>query len=390
MTKLIETGQKVLKILKDAGYEAFFVGGFVRDYLLKLETNDIDITTNALPEQIEALFDKVFLVGKAFGTVTVLKDGFSYEVTTYRKESEYDNHRHPSTISFSNTLSEDLSRRDFTINQLTMDEDLKIYDHYNGLTDLKNKIIRTINAPFERFEEDALRLLRAFRFVSKLGFNIEPNTLQAIQAKAGLIKKVSIERIQNECFKLFEYPHANKALTAMIKSQFHTHFFGLKDGIEKLSTIQKPYDALDAFTILFLESGYDETLWRLSNKDKAEIKTRTKIHLMTKEDPFTKPLLFSVGLEAALKGNKVNVLLGFLDQEALIINLWEDMPVKTPCELTFKGEDMIKHLNISNRRYIGQIIDEMILKINDHVLSNEHGQLKQYTKNRLEELERSE
>ena len=179
--KYINIGKEVLKTLKENGYEAYFVGGFVRDRLLGLYSDDIDITTNALPDEVETCFKNVKQTGKKYGTVTVLIDSFKYEVTTFRFDGEYADGRRPDKVEFSKKLEDDLERRDFTINALVMDEDEVVRDLHDGKFDIENKIIRTINDPGKRFKEDALRMMRAIRFVSKLGFDIEDETLKAIE-----------------------------------------------------------------------------------------------------------------------------------------------------------------------------------------------------------------
>lgn len=390
MQKMIETGQEIIRKIKSAGHEAFFVGGFVRDYLLGIPSSDIDITTSATPTEIETLFEKVFLTGAAFGTVTVLKNDYSFEITTYRKESNYDNHRHPSDISYSKDLLEDLSRRDFTINQLTMDENLCVEDYYGGIHDLTHKIIKTINEPNERFKEDALRLLRAFRFVAKLNFSIDKDTLKAIQTQKSLILKISIERIQNELFKLLDAPYKQKAIGYMIDTGFAKTLYNLEDGFKRLRLIEDKYNYLEALTILFLESGYDESLWKLSNKDKTTIKSMTKYHLMTKEEGFSKPLLFTAGLEEALAANRINKLLGYKDKTETIKKMYETLPIKGVCDLAFKGQDIIKSFNINNRQHIGILLDEIILEVLSGALENTYETIKDYAKQRLNTLERSE
>ncbi|MFW5864623.1 MAG: CCA tRNA nucleotidyltransferase, partial [Candidatus Izemoplasmataceae bacterium] len=215
MQKTLQNGKRILKKLHASGYEAFFVGGFVRDSLLNLPTKDIDITTNATPLEVKDLFNKVISTGEKYGTVTVVIDNTPFEVTTYRSEQAYHDYRRPSGIQFAKTLKEDVSRRDFTINQLIMDVDGDIIDYFDGLNDLKNGIIKTINDPYERFKEDALRMMRAFRFVAKLGFKIEENTLKAITSSRDLLKEIAIERIQDELIKLFDEPYKQHAISAM-------------------------------------------------------------------------------------------------------------------------------------------------------------------------------
>ena len=171
----------ILQKLSAAGYEAYLVGGCVRDFLLGKQPSDFDITTNALPEETMAVFsaDRVVPTGLQHGTVTVLHGGVSAEITTYRTETTYKDGRHPDSVSFTRNLADDLCRRDFTVNAMAMDLSGEIVDLYGGREDLAKKIIRAVGDPTVRFTEDALRILRAFRFASKLGFSIEEQTCSA-------------------------------------------------------------------------------------------------------------------------------------------------------------------------------------------------------------------
>jgi len=195
----------IINTLNQAGFEAFAVGGCVRDTLLKRPPNDWDVTTNAKPADIQKLFPNHFY-NNQFGTVTVITKNDqpslkNIEVTTYRIDVGYSDQRHPDEVQFTDKLTEDLARRDFTINAMAMDDNT-INDPFNGQQDLADKLIRAVGEPAQRFQEDALRLLRAVRFAAQLNFVIEPKTLQVIQAGATDIKAVSFERIRDELTKI--------------------------------------------------------------------------------------------------------------------------------------------------------------------------------------------
>ncbi|MBO4374196.1 MAG: CCA tRNA nucleotidyltransferase [Lachnospiraceae bacterium] len=198
---------QIIKTLKNAGFEAYAVGGCVRDLLLKRRPNDWDITTNARPDQVKALFRRTFDTGIKHGTVTVIHKGEHFEVTTYRIDGIYEDGRHPKQVVFSTSLKEDLKRRDFTINALAYNEEDGLVDEFDGRKDLDNRIIRAVGDAGERFTEDALRILRAFRFAAQLGFSIEEKTLKAAGELAGNLKNISAERINEEFTKLICSPH---------------------------------------------------------------------------------------------------------------------------------------------------------------------------------------
>lgn len=270
----------ILKIFNQNGYEAYFVGGCVRDYLLGEDFSDIDITTNALPDEVKKVFRKSIDTGIQHGTVTILVNGDSYEVTTFRTEEDYTNHRSPEKVEFVSNLREDLDRRDFTINAMALDYNGKLFDYHNGENDLSSKIIRTVNNPNERFYEDALRMLRAFRFSSKLGFEIENNTLNAIKKNAELIKFVSIERIVNEFKKLLAGKGNLRSLELLIDSKLNSYipFFDEVDEVQDFlsySFCQSLYILAKSNNISF-EKLRD---LKLSNKEIKKIKEYERINL---------------------------------------------------------------------------------------------------------------
>ena len=192
----------ILNTLHNAGYEAYIVGGSVRDALLNKAPKDWDITTNAEPYEVKSLFNKTFDTGLKHGTVTVRYNHESYEVTTYRVDGIYENHRRPKEVTFTKNLKEDLLRRDFTINAMAYNEEEGLVDIYGGLLDLKNRVIRAVGDAKTRFDEDALRILRAMRFAAQLSFDIEDETLRAMKDKAYLLNDISAERIREELTKL--------------------------------------------------------------------------------------------------------------------------------------------------------------------------------------------
>lgn len=189
--------QWILTTLKKNGYEAYIVGGCVRDALLGREPEDWDITTSALPFEVKSLFHNTVDTGIQHGTVMVIKDGVGYEVTTYRVDGEYKDSRHPSSVTFTRSLQEDLKRRDFTINAFAWDEE-GLIDLFDGLSDLHHRLIRCVGDPDLRFSEDALRIMRAVRFSAQLGFEIEEQTGAMISAYAKKLSNISVERIRVE------------------------------------------------------------------------------------------------------------------------------------------------------------------------------------------------
>lgn len=218
---------KILHTLEDSGYEAYVVGGCVRDSLLGREPNDWDITTSASPMQVKELFARTVDTGLKHGTVTVLLGREAYEVTTYRIDGAYLDSRHPSEVTFTSNLREDLQRRDFTINAMAYSDSRGLQDCFGGVDDLNKGRIRAVGDPMKRFGEDALRIMRAVRFAAQLGYEIEKETVCAMKALAPTLSRISAERIAAELEKLLVSPHPDKirmayecGITAVVLPEF--------------------------------------------------------------------------------------------------------------------------------------------------------------------------
>jgi poly(A) polymerase len=210
--------EAIISRLKQAGFESYFVGGCVRDFVRGVVPGDYDIVTSALPDQVKVLFERTVAVGAKFGVMVVIQDGHSYEVATFRSDDVYEDGRRPTRVHFS-SAKEDVLRRDFTINGLLMDpETNQIIDYVGGLADIDRKVIRTIGDPAVRFNEDYLRMLRAIRFTANLGFAMDPATRNAIQVHAANIKRISAERIAEELNKMLTRGGARPGFELMVET----------------------------------------------------------------------------------------------------------------------------------------------------------------------------
>ena len=200
--RLPQKVNRIITSLQNAGFEAYAVGGCVRDSILGREPGDWDITTSAMPEETKALFEKTVDTGIEHGTVTVLLEREGFEVTTYRIDGKYEDSRHPKEVTFTRSLKEDLLRRDFTINAMAYNEKNGLVDIFGGLRDLKERKIRCVGDAKARFSEDALRILRGIRFAAQLGFSIDEETKAGMEKLAPTLKNISAERIQTELVKM--------------------------------------------------------------------------------------------------------------------------------------------------------------------------------------------
>ena len=247
----------IISTLEEHGFEAYAVGGCIRDSILGYEPSDWDITTNALPENIKECFKKTFDTGIKHGTISVLLNNKIYEVTTYRIDGSYSDNRHPDSVTFSRHLKEDLLRRDFTINAMAYNNKDGLIDMYGGLDDLDNKKIRCVGEPLMRFDEDALRMLRAIRFAAVLNFDIEDNTFDAISQLNSQITKISVERIYVELIKLLNSDNPGM-LEYLVTSGLSRYIFDDKYDLSKFQFKSR--------RILYkiLADSKNETLSRLS------------------------------------------------------------------------------------------------------------------------------
>lgn len=246
--------KQIITQLNNNGYEAYIVGGCVRDHILGMKPKDWDITTSALPEDVKSLFPHTFDTGIAHGTITVVINHCNFEVTTYRIDGEYKDNRHPEEVIFTDKLSGDLSRRDFTMNAIAYNDPKGYVDLFGGIEDIHKGIIRGVGIPAKRFQEDALRMLRALRFSAQLGFDIEIDTLNALIDNAHLITNISIERIRDEFLKLLISPHPEK-LTSVKDTGLLQYFLP-----ELCSILNKQQNTL----IPILVSSPNDTILRLS------------------------------------------------------------------------------------------------------------------------------
>lgn len=214
----LHNAKEIVRRLKQSGYEAYFVGGCVRDFILGNVSSDYDIVSSARPDQVISLFSTTLSIGAKFGVVAVIVEKHPYEVATFRNDDLYEDGRHPSHVSFSSP-EKDVFRRDFTINGLLMDPDTnEIIDYVNGRSDIEKKVIRTIGDPDNRFNEDYLRMLRAIRFAANLGFAIEPSTKKAIERNASKITQISAERVRDELNKMLTRGGARTGFELMIQT----------------------------------------------------------------------------------------------------------------------------------------------------------------------------
>lgn len=343
----------VLQRLEDAGFEAYFVGGSVRDVLLDRHVHDIDITTSAYPEEVKELFEKSIDTGIKHGTVTVLYEGESYEITTFRTESGYQDFRRPDHVTFVQNLDEDLKRRDFTINALAMDIRGQIIDLFNGVEDLKKRVIRAVGNPETRFHEDALRMMRAVRFMSQLEFKLEEKTERAIKDNHELLKKISIERIREEFVKMGLGSHSRQAFQVFLDTQLSEdvpNFAGKKDLLSVYPKLQfSPTMETSLWSIIIIllkmpnESiGKFMRAWKKSNAMTEKVERIINLFDLISEHAPTDYELFQAGEETLINTIDVAHILGQPISSEALVDRYMALPIKKSSELAIDGRFLIE------------------------------------------------
>ncbi|HSP22167.1 MAG TPA: CCA tRNA nucleotidyltransferase [Planococcus sp. (in: firmicutes)] len=359
----MKTAAKVIQILEKAGFEAYIVGGAVRDYLLGKVPHDMDVASNAYPEEVKKLFNRTVDIGIEHGTVLVLMEGEGIEVTTFRTESEYTDLRRPDKVEFVQSLEEDLKRRDFTINAMAMDKDLAIIDPFGGQSDLEKCLIRAVGEPGERFQEDALRMLRAVRFSGQLDFAIEEGTLKAIRSHAPLIRAVAVERLKNELDKILINPRTQRSMAYLKQSGLAEH---LPAG-ELLSMDWSGYEPHDqaafgwAYLLHTQQKEFHEIKgFKFSNGEKRLVERALEAARLYAWDDWTFYCFETKELEIAcfLKGTEID-----------IASRKVRLPINSKRELAVNGNDLMEW---SGRKQ-GPWLRHWIEKMERHVV---YGQLK--------------
>ncbi len=247
--------KKCINVLNRAGVEAFCVGGAVRDIIMGCrQPHDFDIAVNCPPEKTLALFTHAVPTGIKHGTVTVIVDGHPIEVTTYRIDGKYSDSRHPESVKFTSDITDDLSRRDFTVNAIAYNDEYGILDPFDGFGDIKRRLLRTVGDPDKRFREDALRIMRAFRFSSQLGFEIEKSTARSAVNNSHLLRNISAERVAGELYKILCGKHITRSAPLFLCGALEPFSIQRCD-IDRLCEL--PYDLITRFSALCIISGSD-------------------------------------------------------------------------------------------------------------------------------------
>lgn len=372
----------ILETIEAAGYEAYFVGGSVRDTLLNKPIHDVDIATSAFPAEVKALFEKTVDTGIEHGTVMILDHGQGYETTTFRTESDYTDFRRPDEVTFVRSLKEDLKRRDFTVNALALTRTGEVIDLFDGISDLENHVLRAVGKAEERFHEDALRMMRAVRFAAQLDFKIEDNMQQAIQDHAALLANISIERTNVEFTKLMQGRAAMYGMLELLKNRLNLYMPGLENadidliGMAELLKVAQPADDTQAWGLLVFELGLTPEdagsflrKWKHSNELIKTIQTSIALLNVLRLGEASDWELYITGsaLPTAIAVGNLSELQ--LDTDELVAR-YDQLPIHARHELALTGSDLMANLNVKPGPILGKILNQLEHEVVENKVAN--------------------
>lgn len=331
---------EVLNILFDKGYLAYIVGGYPRDMVLGIKSNDIDICTNATPKEIIDIFDTENISDTSYGSVRVIYKNYHFDVTTFRKEIKYENNRKPIKVKYINDLKKDLLRRDFTINTMCIDKDGNLIDMLGAREDIDKKIIKTVGNPRYRIKEDSLRILRAIRFASVLDFEIDSKTFNYIKKYGYLLKSLSYSRKKEELNKIFASVNKEKARWMIIDSGIDKYL-----GINNLSEIVLCDDIIGIWSQLEVDEEYP-----FSKVEKEMIKNIRRMNM----EEFNEYTVYKYGLYVS---SVVGSIKGISYKD--INDIYHDLVITSRRDIDIKAMDIANALNSKPGKYISDIFNEI-------------------------------
>jgi tRNA nucleotidyltransferase (CCA-adding enzyme) len=368
----------VLERLESAGFEAYFVGGSVRDYLLHKEINDVDIATSATPEEVKQIFDKTVDIGIEHGTLLILYQNHSYEITTFRNEAEYEDFRRPKEVTFIRSLTEDLQRRDFTMNAIAMNKDGNLIDPFQGQLSIRNQVIQTVGKAADRFQEDALRMMRAVRFVSQLSFTIEEETLNALKNLVYLLENIAVERKQMEFEKLLSGANRKQAIQLILQTNIYTYLPGLAKHEESLKLLleykldklnKRELWALLLFCLRIEKTKIEGFLrdWRIPLKEIREIQLMLYYLNKRLESSWSHYDLYAATKDIFISSERLYLVINGIEGNESIkeyVEMYDGLPIKERSEMDLTGTDLMDWFNKSG----GPWVKELLFKVEQAIL----------------------
>ena len=356
---MLDIALKLLEEITSCGFQAYIVGGFVRDYILGIESNDIDINTNATPKEIKDIFDSC-LPNEDYGSVTVFKKGVRFEITTFRKEMSYLDNRRPSQIEYIDDLYQDLLRRDFTINTLCINKDGEIIDFLGGRSEIDNRVVKTVGDAKNRFEEDSLRILRAVRFATLLDFELDKETKEAIIETRELLKNLSYYRKKEELDKIFGSSNADKGISLLLDLGLDRYL-----DLDNLDKVTCTSSLIGVWSILNVVDKYP-----FNSNERELIKNINDAFLLNNLDPMA---LYKYGLYV----NSVAGEIKGLDIKA-ITESYNNLVIQSRRDLDVTSDDIMKGLNKGPGSYLKDIYSDIEREVLYRRVKNEKDAIMAY------------
>ena len=354
---MLDTAFNVLKMIEDNSYEAYIVGGFVRDYIMGIKSNDVDITTNAKPKDLIKIFPNANIDNEVYGSVIVYLNNIRFEITTYRDEGNYLDNRHPDTVNYVDDLKIDLKRRDFTINTICMDKDGNIVDLLNSKSDIDNKIIKTVINPLESFKIDSLRILRAIRFATTLDFELALDVKEAIMQSKYLLKDLSINRKKSELDKIFSSPNIEKGIKLIKELDLIDVLY-----LDNINKVKPCSQVIGIWTMLDVDNIYPFT--------RNELKLMKDIRESIKNNPLAFTTLYYYDLYPCTVAGEI---LSIPKKE--IMDNYKSMPIHKRSDIVIDSYDLIDYLKIEDGPIISKLWKELEIKLLNLEVNNNKEEL---------------
>ena len=372
----------ILEKIRKAGYEAYFVGGSVRDAILGRPIHDVDIASSSYPEETKAIFERTIDVGIEHGTVLVLENHQEYEITTFRTEDVYVDFRRPSAVNFVRSLEEDLKRRDFTVNAFALSEEGEIIDLFKGLEDLENRILRAVGVATERFNEDALRIMRGFRFQASLGFDLEEETFKAMTDCAPLLEKISVERVFIELDKLLLAPYWRKGLEGVIASHSYQYLpllHNSRSSLEKLFQLKMDYtftSSEQAWAALLLTLDENKVSaffkkWKTSRDFAKKVEQLVEIYRLREKASLNRRDVYRYDRNLLLSAEELRQAHGLPVDFQTIEELYDSLAIHDKHEMVVNGGMLMKEYGLKPGPGLGQVLSAIEWAIVDGELEND-------------------
>ena len=385
----------ILEKIRKAGYEAYFVGGSVRDAILGRPIHDVDIASSSYPEETKAIFERTIDVGIEHGTVLVLENHQEYEITTFRTEDVYVDFRRPSAVNFVRSLEEDLKRRDFTVNAFALSEEGEIIDLFNGLEDLENRILRAVGVATERFNEDALRIMRGFRFQASLGFDLEEATFKAMTDCSPLLGKISVERVFIELDKLLLAPFWRKGLEGVIASKSYQYLPLLQNSqssLEKLFQLSMDYtftSSEQAWAALLLTLDENKVSaffkkWKTSRDFAKKVEQLVEIYRLREKASLNRRDVYRYDRSLLLSAEELRQGHGLPVDFQIIEELYDSLAIHDQHEIVVNGGMLMKEYGLKPGPGLGQVLSAIEWAIVDGELENDKQAIGDFLRHYLE------